>query len=123
MEKGAAGVEVEEGDLEEGPGAKEEILRLLLVAEMSWVCWTSAAQRQWCTHGGAELCSGRNKPRRPRVGFGASAVERKWGRRRAAANLKGGGPRASWGSVPWRRGAILGEKGGVRWCSGGERGR
>jgi len=30
-----------------------------------------------------------------------------------------GGPRASWGSVPWRRGAILGEKGGVRWRSGG----
>ena len=30
-----------------------------------------------------------------------------------------GGPRASWGSVPWRRGAILGEKGGVR-CAAGE---
>ena len=45
-----------------------------------------------------------------------------WGKRRAAANLKGG-PRASWGSVPWRRGAILGEKGGVHWRSGGERGR
>ena len=48
----------------------------------------------------------------------AAAVERKWRRRRAAANLKGG-PRASWGSVPWRRDAILGEKGGVRWRSGG----
>ena len=45
-------------------------------------------------------------------------MERKWGRRRVAANLKGG-PQTSWGSVPWRRGAILGEKGGVRWRSGG----
>ena len=44
VEKGTAGVEVEEGDLEEGPGAKEEILRLLLVAEMAWACWTSAAK-------------------------------------------------------------------------------
>ena len=73
---GAAGVEVEEGDLGEGPGAKEEILRLLLVAEMAWACWTSAAQRQRCARGGAELCSGRSKARRPRVGFGASAVAR-----------------------------------------------
>jgi len=70
VEKGAAGVEVEEGDLEEGPGAKEEILRLLLVAEMAWACWTSAAQRQRCARGGAELCSGRSKTRRPRLGFG-----------------------------------------------------
>ena len=49
----------------------------------------------------------------------AAAVERKWGRRRAAANLKGG-PRASWGSVPWRRDAILGEKGGVRCAEEGD---
>jgi hypothetical protein len=76
VEKGAAGVEVEEGDLGEGPGAKEEILRLLLVAEMAWACWTSAAQRQRCARGGAELCSRRSKARRPRVGFGASAVAR-----------------------------------------------
>ena len=42
------------------------------------------------------------------------------------AGLRGqlkGGPRASWGSVPWRRGAILGEKGGVRWRAGEGRGR
>ena len=31
-----------------------------------------------------------------------------------------GGPRASWGSVPWRRGAILGEKGGVRCAEEGD---
>ena len=34
-EEGAAGVEVEEGDLEVGPGAKEELLMLLLVAEVA----------------------------------------------------------------------------------------
>jgi hypothetical protein len=28
-----------------GPGAKEELLMLLLVAEVAWACWTSAAQR------------------------------------------------------------------------------
>ena len=31
-----------------------------------------------------------------------------------------GGPRASWGSVPWRRGVILGEKGGVRCAEEGD---
>ena len=31
-----------------------------------------------------------------------------------------GGPRASWGNVPWRRGAILGEKGGVRCAEEGD---
>jgi len=36
---------VEDGGLEERPGAKEELLRLLLVAEVAWACWTSAAQR------------------------------------------------------------------------------
>ena len=43
-EEGAAGVEVVEGGLEEDPDAKEELLRRLLVAEVAWVCGTSAAQ-------------------------------------------------------------------------------
>ena len=44
-EEGAAGVEVGEGGFEEDPGAKEELLRWLLVAEVAWACGSSAAQR------------------------------------------------------------------------------
>ena len=40
-----AGVGVGGFGLEEAPGTKEELLRLLLVAEVAWACGTSAAQR------------------------------------------------------------------------------
>ena len=77
-EEGAAGVEVDEGDLEEDPGAKEELLRQLLVAEVAWACWTSAAHS--VLRGGAVQAW--------LLGFGARCRRKMgWGRE-ARARLK-----------------------------------
>ena len=45
MRRESLQVVVGEGGLEEDPGFKEELRRRLLVAEVAWACWTSAAQR------------------------------------------------------------------------------
>ena len=44
MRRESLQVVVGEGGLEEDPGAKEELQRRLLVAEVAWACWTSAAK-------------------------------------------------------------------------------
>ena len=75
--------------------------------------------------GGGGTCGGAKLSwRRSRAGRRVRAWRswrRQWrgmGKAQGCGQFKGG-PRASWGSVPWRRGAILGEKGGVR-CAAGE---
>ena len=71
------------------------------------------------TCGGAKLAWRRSRAgRRVRAWRSWRRQWRGMGKAQGCGQFKGG-PRASWGSVPWRRGAILGEKGGVR-CAAGE---
>jgi hypothetical protein len=77
-EEGAAGVEVEEGDLEEDPGAKEELLRCL-PGHGRWRGGVAAAAR----------CSAPSRGRAERLGFGRGATGRGWGKRGRMGAFKG----------------------------------